>query len=665
MTTRQLRILTILHEADHYMTADMLADQLQVSAKSVRNDITKLKWLLESQHLCAITSKPKMGYYLDVSEETWNMLMLQLEHRQKQELFSQDNMGKYPILEVLLKKGSTQLQQLEQEIYSSYKSISKYVDQAEQWLLERNIVLRRRRGSGISIDAERHWIRLAQWSLFSEVIQFEYRQPRSDAMIGKFLGLNTVHLISGIVDRVEEKYQLRFSYDSYQRLVFLMATIICDHRQRHDYRCPFPSVPVGQLGKKVSQDCIYWLQDAYHVVLADDELDFLSFLFGSTEIMELRNQELEVLYLADKHVIQQLAQKIIDSLGSILQIDFGQDAMLKRSLIYCLTAIYLNARYGNRDGLPLSKSIQDSHPNVYVACWAASHLLEQDFHIRVTEREIGAIATHICSAIERSHNVVNVYLMCDYGAGTARLLEAQLFRTFPNLNILEILTPREEKKILLKKAKYQMILTTVDLAISIPEPIVKISFPLDAMGMIQIQKALDRIPRMSAPASALLPSDSRSLLIPELVMFPVQCNTKEELIHSMCQRLMGLGAVSRIFEKSVLKREMDSSTTLNGGVAIPHGFPELVYRPMIAVALLDHPIKWTSKEEVDVVFLLALSMDAAFQSQKQIIRFYKGLVRLLDDPAQLDKFRKLRDANKVIEMIQSITELSTQDRGEG
>lgn len=661
MTARQLKILTLLHESGQYMTADTLAGHLQVSAKSIRNDVGELNRLLEMQQLCTITSKPRMGYRLDISEDAWHSLMEQLERQHKQDLFSLDNMGKYPILETLLKKGSTQLQQLETEIYSSYKSISKYMDQAEQWLLERNIVLCRRRGSGVSIDAERHWIRLAQWSLFSELLQFEPRQPRSEAMIGKFLGLSTVHLISGIVDQIEETYQIRFSYESYQRLVFLMATIICDHRQHHDYRCPFPAIPVGQLGRKISRDCLCLLQEAYNVSLTDDELDFLSFLFGSTEIMELRNQELEVLYFADKHMIQQLAQKIIDSLGGILQVDFSEDAMLMRSLVYCLTAIHINAKYGNRDGLPPTKSIQDSHPNVYVACWAASHLLEQDLHIRVTEREIGAIAAHICSAIERRHNLVNAYLMCDYGTGTARLLETQLARTFPNLNILEILTPREEKKILLKKAKYQMILTTVDLTANIQEPVVKISFPLDAMGIIQIQKALDKLPRTSPSASALLPSDSRALMIPELVMFPFHCDTKEKLIHSMCQRLVGLGAVSGIFEKSVLKRETDSSTVLNGGVAIPHGFPELVYRPMIAVALLDRPIRWTAKEKVDVVFLLALSMDAAFQSQKQIIRFYKGLVCLLDNPVQLDKFRKLRDANKVIEMIQGITESPMQE----
>lgn len=80
--------------------------------------------------------------------------------------FSRTEGGKYIVLELLLKGNGVNLRQLKQETYSSGREAMDYLNDARQWLRVHNILLHRRKGQGIFIDGERHWVRIAQWNLY-------------------------------------------------------------------------------------------------------------------------------------------------------------------------------------------------------------------------------------------------------------------------------------------------------------------------------------------------------------------------------------------------------------------------------------------------------------------------------------------------------------------
>lgn len=74
MNTRQSEILKALYRADEYITLAEMAEQMQVSVKTVRNDIASIREYLSEQGVGEIETKPHAGIRLIMNEEEWRIL---------------------------------------------------------------------------------------------------------------------------------------------------------------------------------------------------------------------------------------------------------------------------------------------------------------------------------------------------------------------------------------------------------------------------------------------------------------------------------------------------------------------------------------------------------------------------------------------------------------
>lgn len=81
---------------------------------------------------------------------------------------------------------------------------------------------------------------------------------------------------------------------------------------------------------------------------------------------------------------------------------------------------------------------------------------------------------------------------------------------------------------------------------------------------------------------------------------------KSEVLDRLNDLLLINNYVNEKFLLDVYKREIIGPTLLENKVAIPHGMPENVLKPAIAMAILDKPVEWLPGKYVEIVFLLAL-----------------------------------------------------------
>ncbi|WP_172839053.1 sigma 54-interacting transcriptional regulator [Thermanaeromonas toyohensis] len=86
---------------------------------------------------------------------------------------------------------------------------------------------------------------------------------------------------------------------------------------------------------------------------------------------------------------------------------------------------------------------------------------------------------------------------------------------------------------------------------------------------------------------------------------------KPQAIELLFQGLREWGAVLPEFLTDVLKRELLSPAILLPQVAIPHGSPENVLKPAIAIAISQIPIEWGEGQMVKIICMLALTVDNA------------------------------------------------------
>jgi len=98
------------------------------------------------------------------------------------------------------------------------------------------------------------------------------------------------------------------------------------------------------------------------------------------------------------------------------------------------------------------------------------------------------------------------------------------------------------------------------------------------------------------------------LLDENLILLKERCDSKEELLEAMVNRLVQTGRVNDKEEllRIVLEREKIASTGFGRGVAMPHGRTEVVDRVVIVFARIDQGVDFGALDgkPVYLIFLL-------------------------------------------------------------
>jgi fructose PTS system EIIBC or EIIC component len=155
----------------------------------------------------------------------------------------------------------------------------------------------------------------------------------------------------------------------------------------------------------------------------------------------------------------------------------------------------------------------------------------------------------------------------------------------------------------------------------------------------------------------------RNMTHPNLVLFDVEANNKEQVIQQLISNLYKEGYIEseKTFSKAVLQREEVSPTGLEKGLAIPHGKSSTVKKAVFAVARLRTPLNdWPSidpSNKVQLVFLIAIPENEAGTTHLKILSelstnlMREGYLDRLMAAVTPDQFLNLLDVEKVTEPV--------------
>lgn len=97
------------------------------------------------------------------------------------------------------------------------------------------------------------------------------------------------------------------------------------------------------------------------------------------------------------------------------------------------------------------------------------------------------------------------------------------------------------------------------------------------------------------------------------------------------------------FLLSVYKRESMMTTFLKGGIAIPHGTPNLVTKSVISITKLDNPISWDGINMVDIIFILALKEESK--------KYFEQLYSIISDETLISQIRNSQDSSEILKIL--------------
>lgn len=461
MNERQKEILQIMYDAADYMTAEAIAEQVEYSVKTIRNDLKQLSVEIAENNIGVLEMKSGKGNRLVISPEEWKELTVRLEKAFQISTCAQQINER--MCEILLKQKQITISRLEQIFYCSAQSVEKYLLQAEQWLANYNIKVLRKRGQGIWISSDEYTWRIALWGHFREILAEKfYTNKECSLLMEQYLdGFDT----SGVrlaIQRIEEKFGIQFTYDDVQRLLFLVSVAVIKIRKGQTMTERLEEDWEGiAFDRILAENCCDTLQKCYRLKIPEEERRFICLCFGISEIQGFSDMFHKEACRQENSKIMMLAVKSMILVDHIFQSSLRNDIYLLDELFLYLKATICQRKHGIHRENPLLWQIKNKYPNIYAAAWSVSLLVDSEMHVGFGEHEVAYIALYLGGALERQSMEVKACILCNYGLGMAQILRSQIERLDSGLRITDVFSLREKSEI--RKNNCDFVISTIPL----------------------------------------------------------------------------------------------------------------------------------------------------------------------------------------------------------
>ena len=140
MTERQMDILCYLHVQDDFIPVSDISAALQVSVKTIRNELLIIQEVMRKESLGNLEKKPRLGVKLIIEEEVWERYTRQLENKG---LSTDGTDEKSLLIYYLLIKGQINYTEIQKYLYIGRSAAERIIPAVEKWLKDRKILLQK------------------------------------------------------------------------------------------------------------------------------------------------------------------------------------------------------------------------------------------------------------------------------------------------------------------------------------------------------------------------------------------------------------------------------------------------------------------------------------------------------------------------------------------
>lgn len=608
-------ILTYLKKNQEPISSKKLAGLFEISERTLRSDITNINMVI-ARHGATVILKRKIGYCIEISNEQSFSNFLDEEkiaNGQSDELDTPDKRIKF-ILKVLLYETEFMSQdELAELIYVSKNTIANYMKTIRILLHEYHLTLETKANLGCRVlgkeENKRACIMEAviPHNLQAYMIGFSSEEEKL------FSGVE-LYKIEKLVLNYAKQNEFRFSDFNLKNLILHFALLIT----RLQMECPLENYT--RITDKEIELLLYPLIQQIEqefdldIPLEEQHYIFSHFISNSTSDLNLQHN---VAY------INGLIDEILKNIYENYHFDLHVDELLVQDLKQHFQSILNAKQYDLNKRNPLLNTIKANYPLAFDITFTAITQVFEKEPYALTEDEIGYVSLHIGAAIERCFSAKiqkkSVIIVCGSGFATARMLEAKLNTIFKDkITICGRYSYNEYMRMDLENIDF--VITTIPLETK-DIPIVLVDFSLITKDIESITKTLTNT---SINQSQVLDK----FFDKHLFLNCTQVNSKEVLLHTMCNLLIENKVVPSSFEGSVLRREAIAATNMNDVLAIPHPMELCAFETKVVVAILDEPIKWNDQSSVRIVLLLAIK-----QNEHQDIEYlYESFIQIMNNP---------------------------------
>ncbi|MNW31359.1 putative licABCH operon regulator [compost metagenome] len=672
------RLLEVHGGQEQGWTTRALAERLEVTERTVRDDLKKLDHLLQA-HGARLESRRQHGYSIVIDDEQ-RYRELSTKSPVKDDApplpDTPEERIRYELFALLNAHQDIRMEDLADSLYISRATLNNDLKILRQIMEEYGIQLSIKPSHGVSIVGEEKSIRycLAE---YADVRDEDHTLSSSMDQEHLLHPVQIPELRSMVVQQLRQ-HSIRMADLALKDLITHLAVMILRIQSGHGLQqfdsvasaSKAPSAGSGEysddnavepdLGRR--QDQRRPVPDHLDAPDTSDNIDFHHAAHGPDALLAdsiIRNIEQAYqlqcpvgernyvrLHIASKRMTedeelwQELqSDRLLVAVGSMLDYiheryayDLRNDERLSRDLYAHLKPMMIRLEHGMNMRNPMLHHIRKHYPLAYEVTIGAVKQLQSYYPYDINDNEIGYLALHFGAALERKYHIPHrrrktVLLVCGSGYGTARILESRLRSLFAELDVTRVVSLREYEDML--SVKEDMVISTIRL------PSQK-NKPAAVVAPIPADRDMATITQLVRTSDQQQESSCFRYFRPEWFMRLPRATDKDTLLREMSARLLEQGIVTERFMPAVLEREAMASTALGMGMAIPHPLELSSTRTAVYICLLEEPLRWDEDNHVHAVFLLSICKE----DYEQAMGIYDLCVELIRQQPLLERLQE-------------------------
>ncbi|MBR0621917.1 MULTISPECIES: BglG family transcription antiterminator [Bacillus] len=630
---RTYQLIQRLFETKGFVKLEELTASFRLSDRSIRNLIKEANEQLKEAGAKIKTIRGK-GYTLLTSDQDAFLLWL---HQQKLPARSlvpvmPEERVRFMMRKLLLQPDYLKIDQLAEELFISRMTVSSDLKKGRELLARYGMTLVSKPGFGLKIEGDELQKRTCYADLLLEEEPALSHITEREQLHFPDISLETIRSI--VLTNLHQE-SLLIKDIALKNLVIHLAIAIQQTRKNQRISASTTRTQRSQVLMRIAQKIIQQVSDTFHVILSEDETDYLVMhLLANQTWKEAAQHQTTV-------EVQQAVAVFLQHIEKTSGHRFADDNILQQDLMLHMKPLLNRIQYGVSLQNPLLHEIKASYP--YPFDLAVSGLNALQLIRTPNEDEAAYVALHIAASFERSQldtsQKKKAIIVCGSGLGTARLLEIKLKAAFQHeLEIVELYSYQDY--LMSTTLPCDVIITTVPLA-SKGKPVIQVSAFFEHHDVQRVNEVIHLLNGHGTPSKELM-----AFFQERLTLLNADLSSKEEVLDTLCSRLEKHQLVSPSFRSSVLEREQMSSTYLGRGMAMPHPLITNEGTSCVAIAHLKQPIDWQG-DQVSLVFLLAIHKDDAVCMNQ----FFEQAVDLLDNP---DRIHFLKQAKTFDELMDAL-----------
>lgn len=652
LTRRMAEIIKILSSTNEFITSEKLALQLEVTSRTIREDIKTINHKIK-EFKTEIVSKKSKGY--KITAESENQLKTLLYKVESENLMVEDNSVtvtpedrvRFMIKRLLYSNESIKIESFMDELYVSDSTIKNDLKKIKQVLNSYNIkVVKDNQGIRAKGNEVNKRFCISDYFIHSE--EFDY--PLILKLVNSFghhfsnEDINKIKKI--ILDELTEN-NIEVMDDTLNKIAIHILIAIGRIKSGQHIRSvsnmeSLKAENEYRIAKKINES----IEMLYNIKNPEQEIEYVTLHLVGNRLGRKGKIALPNLKLFLGAEIFQLSMDIMEQTKIGLKgLHIDEDEELIYSLGLHLKQLVTRLTFNMNIRNPMIDEIKIKYPLAFETGVIAAHCVEKTTGFQVNQNEIGFLALHLGAAIERqrrkSISKKKIALVCASGMATSELLLTKLSNVLDNsYNLIGAYALHQLDELL--KQKPDLVLTTVPIERHLEIPVVHMPSILDDKDIITIQNSLKKV------------HDKKKMIHPffsrELFFLHLKTDTKMETLQTLTKAMTQRGYIDEEIQDSIMERERISPTSIGNMVAIPHPLHMLSNQSFICTAILDKPLKWSAAEEVELVLIIVLEK----RLQTKFQEIFESLYEIIQSSQNVKKLCSSKNFDEFLEVIESI-----------